>query len=680
MKLLTLLLLVILCSAASAQTKLQLGSPIERKLQPGQYHEFTIDLEENNFVQIVVEQHGIDVLVKVFSPARKALGDFDTPNGADGPEHVSFVAVAAGTYHVNVGQLDTKDTTTTGKFEIKIVELRKATDQELKTSKNLEVTKAKGVALLADIEEMIPQIKSTQGRMKAQLQAAQLLWDIDQKRSLSLFAAAATSMKEYIESIHPDDLHLHQHNIGQLRMEIIQALASRDPEAALNFLHATSQTISSAFERREHFRQESALELAIADQIMRNDPKRALQMARQNLKQGYSSNIMNTLSQLRQQDPELGAELANEILTKVINEKLLSNSDAANVAATLVRYVNPSDISPESTNNLPARPPFLPTDRVKELVQKVFDEAVSYSPPTQRHDPARHAVWNMLHALKSIAPQLDAITPGGSAAVDKKLGELDDARGAVTLSRKADEELSLEAIAKMPAEVREQQYLQLAYSESNKGNVTRARQIISENVTNPWQRRNALMQIDQQELYQAMNQGKVNQLLRIISAFRSPRERAQQLSQVTNYIGPGMKRAAALNLLEQARSLVGPSVEAQSQEEMQALLEIARAFSRYDVKRSFEIIDPLIEQFNALTVAARTLNGFGQDYYWDEDELELQNSNPVAIAATNIASVLGHTAVVNFERTKATADNIRAPEARLRIYIEMAQQTIQAAR
>lgn len=676
MKLLTLLLLVVLCSAVNAQTQLQLGSPLERELQPGQQHEFTVDLQENNFIQLVVEQRGIDVIIKVFSPAGKSLGEFDTPNGAEGPEHVSFVAVAAGNYRVVVGPLDPKGTTT-GKFEIKMVELRKATDQELKTSKNLEATKAKGVALLADVEAMIPQIKSPQTRLKIQLQAAQLLWDIDQKRASSLFADAAATMKEYIASVHPDDLHIFQYTIGQLRLELVQALAQRDPEAALSLLQSTSQAVSSAFEKRDHLRQESTLELAIADQIMRKDPKRALQMARQNLKRGYSSNLMNTVSQLRRQDPQLGAELADEISAKVLNEKLLTNTDAAYLAASLVRHIPYAN--PEQGNNGAARLPFLPEDRVKELIQKVFDEAVTYSPASQSHDMARDAAWNMLHALKSIAAQLDTISPGANAAVDKRLAEFEGSRPGATVASKSEGELSLEAIAKMPAGVKEQLYTQLAFHESQKGNLTRARQIVSENISNPWQRRQALMQIDQQEIYQSMNQGKVDQLLRLVSGFRNPRERAQQLSQVTNYIGPGLKRAAALNLLEQARNLVGPSVEAQSQEEMQALLEIARAFSRYDVKRSFEILDPLIEQFNALSVAARTLNGFGNDYYYD-DELDLQNNSPVAIVLTQMSSVLGTTAVINFDRTKATADRISAPEARLKIYLDIAQQTIQAAR
>ncbi|HEU5459351.1 MAG TPA: PPC domain-containing protein [Pyrinomonadaceae bacterium] len=683
MKLLTLLLLVILCSVANAQTGLKLGTPIERELQPGRSHQFTVDLLENQFIQITVDQQEIDVIVRVFSPSGKSLGEFDSPNGGEGPEHVSFVAVTAGSYRVTVGPLDTKDMTTTGRYEIKIVELRRATDQELKTSKNLEVTKAKGFALLADVETMIPQIKSAHTRIKAQLQTAQLLWDVDQKRASSLFADAATSLNEYIASIDPDHVQYLAQIVAQLRLEIVQALAPRDPEAALSFLQSTKESISPAFDKAEQFRQESVIELTIVDQIMRKNPKRALQMARQNLKQGYSPNLTNTLSELMRQDPESGVELANEIVAKIGGEKLLKRHEAAYVAANLLRFIPGFEVSPESTN-LPARPPILSEDRIRELVQKVFDEAVSYSPPSpQSYDPARDAAWNMLHALKSL-PRLDTITPGGTAAVDKKLTELTQAQGFATVQSvsgdSADLEISLEAIGKMPAELREQQYIQLAYNEGSNGDLARARQIANERITNPFQRRQALKQLDQQEMYQALNNGKVDDVLRILSGFRNSRERAQQLTQIATQIGPGLKRATALRILEQARSMLSPSVQAENQDQMQALLEVARAFLRYDVKRSFEIIDPLIEQFNAMTVAARTLNGFGQDYYFDDEELDFQNSNPVAAVVTQISSVLGNAAVVNFDRAKASADRIRAPEARLKIYLDIAQQTIQAAK
>jgi len=112
---------------------------------------------------------------------------------------------------------------------------------------------------------------------------------------------------------------------------------------------------------------------------------------------------------------------------------------------------------------------------------------------------------------------------------------------------------------------------------------------------------------------------------------------------------------------------------------MNALFEIARAFSPYDSKRSFEIIDPLIDQFNELCGAARTLDGFGVEVY-QADELNLQNGNSLAALTLRMANVLGSLATINFDRAKLTTDRIRAPEARLQIYLEVAQQTIKFAK
>lgn len=683
MKLRTLLLLFFLCSAASAQTPLLPGTPIERELQAGQAHSFTIELEENKFVQLVVEQRGIDVIVKVFAPSGKSLGDFDTPNGAEGPEHVSFVAVTAGSYRVEVGPLDPKDTAK-GQYEIKILDVRQATEQELKASKNAEITKAKGIALLTEIEAIIPQIKSPQTRTRAQIQTAELLWEIDEKRASKLFADATTGFKEFLASLDGDYFYFSSGTVVQLRQEIVQALAVRDPEAALSFLHSTSQLIAAAYEQQQHSSSESALELSIAEQIMRNNPKRALQMARQTLKQGYSPHLMSTLFQLRRQDPELGAELANEIATKLINEKLLKRPEAGYIAANLLRFSPSSESRPPSTNGAPA-PSLLTEDRIRELAQRVFDEAMSYSlPARQTYDPARDAAFNMLIALKSFT-QLDTIVSGGSAAVEKRLAEFNDAGNSrfsgqysVVYDGKS-VEMSVETIQKMPSEMREQQYTQLAYNKARKNDLAGARQIINERITNPSMRRNALSQLDQIETQQALSKGKIDEVLRTLNAVRNIRERAQQLTQITNQMGAGLKRATMLSFLEQARTMLSPSVQAEDQDQMFALFEISRAFGRYDVKRSFEIIDPLIEQFNELSGAARTLDGFGYKYF-EGDELDFQNSNPIAIVSTQMSSVFGHLALVNFDRTKATTDRIQAPEVRLRIYLEMATQTIRAVK
>src|SRR6185295_274540 len=149
-----LLLPFLICASAQAQnpTPLQLNTPVDRTLGPGQGHAFTVTLPENTYIQLVVEQQGIDVVVKAFSPEGRSLGEFDTPNGNDGPEYASFVSGASGNYSFTVAPLDPAGTTS-GRYQIKILELRPATEQELKASQNLEIVKAKGVALLLDLDE-----------------------------------------------------------------------------------------------------------------------------------------------------------------------------------------------------------------------------------------------------------------------------------------------------------------------------------------------------------------------------------------------------------------------------------------------------------------------------------------------------------------------------------------------
>ena len=74
-------------------TSLQPGTPIERTLAAGQSHTYNISLEQDQFLHLVVDQRGIDVVVRAFSPAGRQLGEFDTPNGVSGPEDVTLIAV-----------------------------------------------------------------------------------------------------------------------------------------------------------------------------------------------------------------------------------------------------------------------------------------------------------------------------------------------------------------------------------------------------------------------------------------------------------------------------------------------------------------------------------------------------------------------------------------------------------
>jgi hypothetical protein len=299
-------------------------------------------------------------------------------------------------------------------------------------------------------------------------------------------------------------------------------------------------------------------------------------------------------------------------------------------------------------------------------------------------NPGQDAIWNMIPGLQSLGAEMDRAISGSKAALDKKIAEING--GGNVIVNPAQEyqnaigsnpvEAALETIEKAPADYRDQLYIQLANREATNGDLARARQIVNDHITNPYQRRQVLANIDQQEMYRAVGKGKIEEALRNVSNVRNPKERAAWLTQIVNQIGQGQNRATALSLLEQARVLLNPSPQAQDSEQMNALFEIARAFSNYDAKRSFEIVDPLIDQFNDICAAARTLEGFGGEYF-DDDELNMQNGNGVANVVSLMSMVLGDLALTNFDRAKATTEKIRLPEVRLKVYLEIAQHTIE---
>ncbi len=672
-------------NAQAGPTALQPGTPIERTLAAGQSHSYTINLEQDQFLRLVVDQRGIDVVVRAFSPSGRRLGEFDTPNGNSGPEDVTVIAAASGAYRVEVAPLSGYENPS-GRYEIKIVEIRKATEQELQAGKNQEVLKAKGLALLMEATQALPQLRRSETRAGFQIQAAQLLWNSDDKRAAKLMEQAIESVKEFIASVDStDDDYYESFEIAmQLRQQLIQALAPHDPDMALNFLRAT-RTLANPEgpQGRALIDRESQLELSLASQMTATDPKRAFQMAEDTLKKSASPSLIETLVRLRSKDPELAAKLAHDIAAKLTKERLLRNLEAAYLAGNFLHIVRSPGRTQMGDGNGAPNTSLISEEDYRDLFQKILSEALSYSPTLNAFTPERNAVQNLLSTLKQMSADLQRYAPERAAAFDKKWLEINgmsDQQGELrqkfqTTINGGPPDAALESVDQAPREVRDQLYQQLANRIAGEGDISRARQIINDHLTNPMQRQQALRILDQQAIYGAAAKGKIEDALRSLSALRPLSERARLISQIVNQIGPGLKSSAAIQYLQQARNLLGPSAQAEDQEQMYALLAIGQAFSKYDSTRAFEIVEPLVDQFNDISAAALSLNGFGQKYYRD-GELITYNGNPMAEIAKPLAATLGSLAVVNFERARVAAERIHPVDIRISVYLAIAQQTI----
>ena len=102
---------------ASAETSRVLGASerIASAMKANELHLYQVTLAANQYVHVVVEQKGIDVVISVRDPGGSVLFSRDSPNGKVGPEQISVKAQSAGTYQVGVC---TGQTEPAGTYEI----------------------------------------------------------------------------------------------------------------------------------------------------------------------------------------------------------------------------------------------------------------------------------------------------------------------------------------------------------------------------------------------------------------------------------------------------------------------------------------------------------------------------------------------------------------------------------
>jgi CHAT domain-containing protein/Tfp pilus assembly protein PilF len=106
---------------------LEPGKPIKRAIGGGATHSYRLTLAAGQYAWVAVDQFRINVAVSVTGPDGKKLFEVDV-FGIGDPERVLLAAEAAGTYRLDV--LAPDQTAPEGHYEIKIRELRTATEQD----------------------------------------------------------------------------------------------------------------------------------------------------------------------------------------------------------------------------------------------------------------------------------------------------------------------------------------------------------------------------------------------------------------------------------------------------------------------------------------------------------------------------------------------------------------------
>src|SRR5262245_25111784 len=107
---------------------LEPGKAIKRELSGAASHTYQIRLSAGQFLKVIVEQQGIDVVARLSGPGGEQIVEFDSEGGGQGQELAPFVAEAEGEYRLTV--LPRQKNAPAGGYEIRVEELRDATGDD----------------------------------------------------------------------------------------------------------------------------------------------------------------------------------------------------------------------------------------------------------------------------------------------------------------------------------------------------------------------------------------------------------------------------------------------------------------------------------------------------------------------------------------------------------------------
>src|SRR5438045_3246373 len=214
------------------------------------------------------------------------------------------------------------------------VDEKEKAEKELAKRQELE---KKTLSLLDEIVGAAWSLKLPENRSYVLTKAADLMWPHDEKRARNLFWEALNSLNlpgnQALDGIAPknplandaakssptktptkeQEQILNQYYATlQERREFLSKVAQRDPQLALDMLHASRPPLPRQLAGAFRPVDETELEQEMTYAAAANDPKRALQIAHESMARGLSLQILNLLEQVLQQDEDAGPELGGE--------------------------------------------------------------------------------------------------------------------------------------------------------------------------------------------------------------------------------------------------------------------------------------------------------------------------------------------------------------------------------
>ena len=556
----------------------------------------------------------------------------------------------------------------------------------LAEQENQREIEKKTVALLGEIAAEADSLKLGVNRISVFASVGVLFWTYDEKRARHLVNVTA---QEIVNAQNAEeeqgDAYQSDWQIQESRRQLVQALAPHDAEFALEIfrrtrapeiaalLHSPKNILPNGTDY-SRLQNEINTEQGLANEIARQDPKRAVRLARELMEKGISYALLELIDRLGEKEPEEAARLAEEALRKFQDMDFSVSYNERNLAVNfLTRLAQKNEASSRGSGAGAEKSKFVVSETsLRALAEKL---AVFFL-----RDPQ---IENNYYQIPQLVPIIEKFSPSRAGQlrqreneIKQKVAQRNPYERLNQINQDSDAETLLREAQNAPSEMKSQYYTYAANKLIGSDNAERALGVIN-SIPDRRSREYALQNLNSQLFYKAINAGNIAEARRLAAQAMNKSHKISLYIQIFNHARRKEEDdKLARQILDEAASLVPATPE--NSVEMSALFQLANAFASVAPETSLSMIEPGVTKFSELLNAAILLTRFGGGGN------EPQN-RPDEITSQFFHTTVGQygffinqndlykMAAADFERTKNLGDGFQRPEARIFMRLMVAQ-------
>ena len=556
--------------------------------------------------------------------------------------------------------------------------------------------KKKALELLDSISRETQQFGLPENRVQTQIIVAGMLWEHDERGARKIFQNALAELQslfgglaavsEEENSAAQSELYTKKYSLSELRRQYVLALAPHDPKTALAALQSLKIETTEEYDPLSV----EGLELQIASAIVKKDPSQAYELAKRQLKEGVSYNLLESLKDLHKKDSETAAKLAKDILARVKTAEIRPPSNA-NMSGNVTLSNSGGLDSSISTTRLALDiwqvVSFLTTAaELNRQAARSKDKSVValLSEPDMRE--LAEMIARAFLAGKDTTPymigsamaEITRLSPARAAQIRRKVGaegsqQIDHMIESNSYSEQNDMTLDerVAAAEKAPADQRDARLSDAVYKALADENPEKAQEIAAK-IKDKKTFQYLFESIDAALPLAKAKKGDLEEVRKMLATMSSTDERIAALAELATALAIKGESEASKKLLEEASSMLPGRLKKQTQ--LESTVKVVAGYALASPEQSFVMLENSIAQMNDFINAAIMLDEFYDQGATSNDELLYNSINRQGLLhVPGAVDLMKNLAKADFERTVNLADKFSRPEIRILVRIKLAQ-------